>query len=136
MSIRIIVADDHMFMRKQLASLIDACEDMEVIAEAADGLMAVQRAGELRPDVVVMDVNMPGLNGIEATRQIVTASPLVKIIGVSMRCERQVVMAMLQAGAFGYILKDRTDKELVPAIFSVLSGAKYIGAGVETAAPT
>jgi DNA-binding NarL/FixJ family response regulator len=131
MSIKILIADDHMIMRKQLVSLIEVEADMEVIAEAEDGPTAVQLAKELLPDVVIMDINMPRLNGLGATRQIIADLPDVRVIVVSMRSERQMVMAMLHAGAFGYVLKDRSDKELTTAIRTVVAGGKYLSPGLE-----
>lgn len=129
MSIRVILADDQIIMRKQLASLIDVEGDMEVVGEAEDGLTAVQRTKEVLPDVVLMDVNMPGMNGVDATRQIVTALPAVKVIGVSMSSERQLVEAMLEAGASGYVLKDSSGQELANAIHQVVAGGEYMSDG-------
>jgi DNA-binding NarL/FixJ family response regulator len=129
-SIKIIIADDHMIMRKQLVSLIEVEAGMEIIAEAEDGKTVVQLTKDLLPDVVIMDINMPRLNGIEATRQILADSPDVRVIVVSMRSERQMVMAMLRAGSFGYVLKDRSGQELITAIRTVVAGKKYLSPGL------
>lgn len=100
--------------------------DLEVIGEADDGRMAVRLARELSPQVVIMDVGMPDLNGIEATRQVLAESPGVKVIGLSMHCDRRFVMNMLKAGASGYLLKDSAFEELATAIRMVLGGKMYL----------
>jgi len=126
MSIRIILADDHKIVRDGLRSLIEKEGDMEVIAEAADGRQAVQLAVELVPQVVFMDIAMPGLNGIEATRQIVTAAPLIKVIALSMHADKRYIMEMLKAGASGYLLKDCAFEEMCRAIRTVLANKTYL----------
>lgn len=100
--------------------------DLEVIGEADDGRMAVRLVRELSPQVVIMDVGMPDLNGIEATRQVLGESPGVKVIGLSMHCDRRFVMNMLKAGASGYLLKDSAFEELATAIRMVLGGKMYL----------
>jgi two-component system, NarL family, response regulator NreC len=105
LKIKVLLADDHQIMREGLASLLEKHPDLEVVAQAAEGRAAVDLARELRPNVVVMDIGMPGLNGIEATRQIVAAAPGVKVIALSVHTERPFVAGMLQAGASGYLLK-------------------------------
>lgn len=130
MTIRVLVADDHKILREGLRSLLESQDDMEVVAEAEDGRTAVGLARELKPDVVVMDVAMPDLNGIEATRQIVADSPNVAVIGLSMHSDRRFVAGMLSAGAYGYLLKDCTFDELVEAIRSVVAGRRYLSPAV------
>ncbi|MDD5643611.1 MAG: response regulator transcription factor, partial [Syntrophales bacterium] len=102
MAIKIILADDHKIVRQGLRNMLEQETDLEVIGEADDGRMAVRLVRELSPQVVIMDVGMPDLNGIEATRQVLAESPGVKVIGLSMHCDRRFVMNMLKAGASGY----------------------------------
>jgi two-component system response regulator NreC len=130
MSIRIIVADDHRIVRNGLRTLLNAEPDIEVIAEAENGRKTVQMVRELIPDVVVMDVTMPDLNGIEATRQIVSEFPQVKIIALSIHQHEQFVSGMLMAGASGYLLKDCSVEELTSAIRAATKGEFYLSPGV------
>lgn len=126
MSIRIMIADDHEIVRNGLRSLIEKELDMEVIAEADNGRSAVRLALELAPDVVIMDIAMPELNGIEATRQIISALPRIKVIALSMHADKRYVMEMLKAGASGYILKDNAYEELARAIRTALKNQTYL----------
>ena len=111
MSVRILLADDHRLVRQGLRSLIEKCSGMEVVAEAEDGREAVRRAREEQPDVVIMDIDMPGLNGMEATRQVIAALPGVRVIALSMHSDKRFVRGMLEAGAAGFLLKDCGLKE-------------------------
>jgi DNA-binding NarL/FixJ family response regulator len=126
MSIRIIIADDHNIVRDGLRSLIEKEPDIEVIAEAENGRTAVRIAMELTPEVVVMDIAMPDLNGIEATRQIIAALPGTKVIALSMHADKRYIMEMLKAGASGYILKDSAYEELISAIRTALNNRTYL----------
>jgi len=126
MSIRIMIADDHEIVRNGLRSLIEKELDMEVIAEADNGRDAVRLALELAPDVVIMDIAMPELNGIEAARQIISALPRIKVIALSMHADKRYVMEMLKAGASGYILKDNAYEELARAIRTALKNHTYL----------
>jgi DNA-binding NarL/FixJ family response regulator len=126
MSIRIILADDHRIIREGLRSLLEREPQMEVAAEADNGRAAVRLARELAPEVVVMDIAMPDLNGVEATRQIVAESPQVKVIALSMHADKRYVMEMLKAGASGYLLKDGAFEELARAIRAVLANKTYL----------
>jgi len=123
---RIILADDHKILRQGLRSLLDKQPGLEVVAEADDGRTAVERVRELKPDVVVMDIAMPDLNGIEATCRILEACPSVKIIGLSVHSDRQYVQEMLKAGASGYLLKDCGLNDLVSAIRAATAGQTYL----------
>lgn len=127
MTIRIILADDHQIVRDGLRSLLEKETDMEVIAEADNGRTTVQLVKDLGPDVVVMDVAMRDLNGIEATRQVVSSSPGVKVIALSMHSDKRFVEGMLGAGASGYLLKDSAFEDLARAIHAVHAGQTYIG---------
>ena len=126
MSIRILLADDHKMIRDGLRALIEKHRNMEIVGEAANGQTAVQLARKLSPEVVVIDIGMPDLNGIEAARRIAAFKPKPKIIGLSMHDDRRYVAQMLKAGASGYILKDSAFEELVRAIQSVVQGQTYL----------
>jgi DNA-binding NarL/FixJ family response regulator len=130
MSIRIILADDHKITRQGLHSLIDENEDMEVIAEAQNGREAVELAREMNPDVVIIDVSMPDLNGVEATRQIVQENPKIRVIALSMHSDTLFVSEMLKSGACGYLLKDCAFQELKQAIRSVIEGKAYLSPSI------
>jgi two-component system response regulator NreC len=130
MGIKIIVADDHRIVRNGLRKLLNAEPDIEVIAEAENGRKTIQLTRELSPDVVVMDITMPDLNGIEATRQILAEFPQVKIIALSMHNHEQFVTGMFMAGASGYLLKDCSVDELAAAIRAAAKGEIYLSPGV------
>jgi two-component system response regulator NreC len=130
MSIKIIIADDHQIVREGLSTLLAKEPDMEVVAEAENGRKVVQLAKELSPHIVIMDVNMPDLNGIEATRQILNASPAIRVIALSMHTDRRFVVNMLKAGASGYLLKDCAFEELSHAIRLVMANKTYLSPGV------
>jgi len=126
MSVKIILADDHRIMREGLRALLERESDIEVIAEADNGRTTVELARELNPDVVVIDIGMPDLNGIDATRQIVSESPAVKVIALSMHSDRKFVREMLSAGASGYLLKDSAFEELGAALATVINNQTYL----------
>ncbi|MFZ2410506.1 MAG: response regulator transcription factor [Candidatus Methanoperedens sp.] len=126
MTIRIVLADDHKMIRDGLRALIEKHKNMEVIGEASDGQIAVQTVKKLSPDVVVIDIGMPELNGIEATRQIKALKCNPRVIGLSMHADRRYVAQMMKAGASGYILKDSAFEELVQAIETVAKGRTYL----------
>ena len=126
MSIRIVLADDHNILREGLRLLIEKQADMEVVGEAENGRTAVELAHKLKPDIVVMDISMPDLNGIEATRQIVGRIEGVKVVALSMHSGREYVMDMLQAGVSGYILKESCPEDLARAIHLVAAGKTYL----------
>jgi DNA-binding NarL/FixJ family response regulator len=126
MGIRVLIADDHKIMLAGLRSLLEKQTDFDVVAEAENGRKAVQVAQEKKPDVVVMDVSMPDLNGIEATKQIIESLPETNVIALSMHSDKRFVMGMLRAGASGYLLKDCASQELATAIRQVAGGKKYL----------
>ena len=130
MSVKILLADDHRIMRSGLRSLLDKEPDMEVVAEAENGRMTVELARKLSPDVVLMDITMPDLNGIEASRQILAQVPDVKVVALSMHSDEQFVAEMLDAGASGYLLKDCAFEELCLAIRAVVANQHYLSPGV------
>ena len=126
MSTRILLADDHKIVREGLRALIEKQPGMEVVAEAENGRTAVELVKKLLPDVVIMDVAMPDLNAIEATRQILTQTPEAKVIALSMHSDRRFVVEMLRAGASGYLLKDCAFEELIHAIRAVVINRTYL----------
>jgi len=126
MGLRILLADDHQIVREGLRALIQEQEDMEVVAEAEDGRSAVRLGRELLPDVIIMDVSMPDLNGIEAARQVASELPGVKVIGLSIHSDRTLAEAMLRAGASGYLVKDCTIEELAAAIRGAVENQIYL----------
>ena len=130
MTIKILLADDHVVLRHGLCKSLQTEKDIEIIGQANDGHTAVKMARELSPDVIIMDISMPDLNGIEATRQIVKASPVSKIIGLSMHSAKKFILEMFKAGAMGYLLKDCEYDELINAIRTVASGKNYVSAAI------
>jgi DNA-binding NarL/FixJ family response regulator len=130
MSIRILLADDHKITRQGLRSLLEKQPDMEVVAEAEEGRTAVRLVRELLPDVVIMDVTMPDLNGIEATRQIIGKFGDIKIIALSMHSDTLFVSEMLKSGASGYLLKDCAFEELARAIRTVVANKTYLSPSI------
>jgi DNA-binding NarL/FixJ family response regulator len=130
MGIRIILADDHKIVLQGLKTLIEQEPDMEVVGEAEDGLRTVSMVRELIPHVVIMDIKMPDLNGIEATQQILSEVSEVKVIALSMYADRRFVANMLKAGACGYLLKDCAFEELAKAIRLVMSNKTYLSPGI------
>jgi DNA-binding NarL/FixJ family response regulator len=126
MSIKVLLVDDHALLREGLRSLLEKQPDVEVVGEADDGRRARELVAELSPDIVIMDVSMPKLSGIEATRQITDEFPAVRVIALSIHSRRRFVADMLSAGAAGYILKECLFDELVQAIQAVAAGARYL----------
>ena len=114
--IRVLVVDDHKAVREGLAGLLQSEPDIEVVGEAADGPQAIALAAELAPDVITMDVTMPGMSGIEATRIIVSRMPQAKVIGLSMHVDDSIATAMRKSGAVGYLTKDGPPEALLEAI--------------------
>lgn len=126
MSIKVLLVDDHTLIREGLRSLLEKQPEIEVVADVDDGRKAIEMTRELSPDIVIMDVTMPRLGGIEATRQIAAEFPAVKVIALSIHSKRRFVSDMLSAGAAGYILKECLFDELVQAIETVAAGGRYL----------
>jgi DNA-binding NarL/FixJ family response regulator len=127
MTIKIVIADDHPILREGLRGLLEKEEDMEVVGEAGTGNEAVQLAGRLHPDVIVMDINMPDMNGIEATRRILAEDPGKGVLVLSLESDRRFIVEALESGARGYVLKDSFFEELATAIRTVAAGDTYLG---------
>jgi two-component system response regulator NreC len=127
---RILLADDHTVMRAGLRLLLERQPDMAVVGESEDGRQAVEMADSLTPDVVVMDIAMPHLNGIEATRQIVSQHPKVSVIILSMHVDESYVMRALKSGARAYLLKDSAESDLIRAIRAVMEGKSFFSPAV------
>jgi DNA-binding NarL/FixJ family response regulator len=130
--IRVLVVDDHPLFRSGLTTLLSTVGDLEVVADAADGDTAVSRALELRPDVVLMDLNLPGTPGLEATRRIVAAAPECAVLVVSMVADDTTVAAAMRVGARGYLRKEASQEEVLAAIRTVAAGGAVFGPGVAT----
>ena len=126
MKTRILLVDDHKILRDGICSLVKGYDNMEVVGEAADGRSAIRLVQELNPDVVIMDISMPDLNGIDATRKIIADYPNVKIIALSMHYDKQFVSEIFKAGASGYLIKDSAFDELEHAVRIVMDGKTYI----------
>jgi DNA-binding NarL/FixJ family response regulator len=129
-TLRVLIADDYAAIRAALTRALQSQPDIEVVGEASDGYAAVRLAAKLRPDVVLMDVNMPGLDGIEATHRIVQEDPGVKVIGLSVHCFEFYARQMLDAGAHAYVLKDGDIDELIEVIEAVCRGQTYVSPAV------
>ncbi|MEM7397249.1 MAG: response regulator transcription factor, partial [Verrucomicrobiota bacterium] len=129
---RILIADDHIMFRQGLGSLIRAHRNYEVVAEASDGREAVELAEQRRPDIILMDISMPRLNGMDATTQILKQNKAIKIIALSMHREASLIGRMLESGASGFILKDSAFEEVEKAIETVLGGHIYLAPEITT----
>jgi two-component system response regulator NreC len=126
MAIRVLIADDHAVVRAGLRLLLDAADEIEVVGEAGSGEEAVRLSRSLKPDVVLMDVVMPGMNGIEATAPALEAAPGAKVLVLSMQDDPRYVREAFEAGATGYVLKEAADSEVVQAVREVAAGNRYV----------
>lgn len=133
--LRVLLADDHAIMRDGLVSLINSQEDMRVVAEASDGAGAIEGVERTNPDVVIMDVSMPGMNGIEATRILKTEHPQVKVLVLTAYDNQGYLRQLLEAGATGYVSKNLAARELIHAIRIVARGETYIDPAIASSAP-
>ncbi len=128
--IKVLIADDHKIVRDGLKTLLESQSDIEIVGETMDGRATVKAVESLSPDIVIMDIAMPQLNGIEATRQIVSDHPDTKVVALSMHSEKRFVREMLQAGASAYLLKDCAFEELVIAINAVRDNKHFLSPGI------
>ena len=131
--IHILLADDHAVVRQGFKMILAAQPDMEIVGEAGNGREALDLAGQLQPDVIVMDVAMPELNGIEATRRIADLSPRSRVLALSMHKDSVYVREILRAGARGYLLKDSIASDLLAAVRAIARGEGYLSPGVSDA---
>lgn len=132
MSIKVLLVDDHAILRDGLRLLIESQSDMEVVGEAENGQTAIDNALKLRPDVIIMDVAMPDMNGIEASSQILAEMPDVKILALSMHSDREYVMDMIKVGVSGYMEKECVADELIRAIHTVAANETYLTPKIAT----
>lgn len=123
---KVLIAEDHGVIRQGLRALIEAEPEMEVVGEAQDGLEVVELAEQLSPDVILMDISMPNLNGVEATRFIHQSHPDIRIVALSVHFDKHFVMKMLRAGAFGYVLKSYLFDEVLRALGTISAGQRYL----------
>ncbi|HVM97715.1 MAG TPA: response regulator transcription factor [Candidatus Acidoferrales bacterium] len=133
--VRVLLVDDHTVVRRGLRRILESVPDIEVVGEVGDGAAAVGAASSLSPDVVIIDLSLPGLNGIQATKRIVNEQPAVNVLMLSMHAEEQYVEQSLAAGAKGYLVKDADDNDVVGAVLTVASGSDELvhpGAGRST----
>ena len=128
--IRVLVVDDFDAWRRFVCSALQKNPELQIVGEASDGLEAVQRASELLPDLIVLDLGLPKLNGIEAARRIRTMSSKSKILFVSQESSADVIEAALAAGGLGYVLKTRAEMDLLPAVKAVLEGRRFVSSGL------
>ncbi|MEI6775796.1 MAG: response regulator transcription factor [Chloroflexales bacterium] len=129
-NIRVLLAEDHTIVRKGLRSLLDAEVNIEVVGEADDGRQAIQKAQQFQPDVVLMDITMPVLNGLEATRQIKKLLPQIRVLVLTVHTSEEYIFQILQAGAAGYVVKQAAVEELIAAIMAVSQGNAFISPSV------
>ena len=131
--IRVLLADDHAVVRQGFRMILGAQSDLEIVGEAGNGREAVELAAELKPDVVVMDVTMPELNGIEATRRVTAENPHIRVVALSMHKDSVYVREILRAGARGYLLKESVADDLVAAVRAVAAGEGYLSPAISNA---
>lgn len=124
--LRVLLADDHRIVREGIRKLVENCRDIEVVGEAEDGFSAIKLAEELSPDIIVMDISMPNLNGLDAIRLILEKLPGVRIIVLSMHADRRFVAEALKAGAMGYLVKSNAFEQMLKAIAAVVAGHTYL----------
>lgn len=128
--IKVLLADDHIIFRDGIRSILENEADIEIIGEADDGLRAIQLTEELQPDIVLMDLTMDELNGIEATKLIKKNNPDIRVIALSMHLNRQIIVQALEAGVSGYVVKDASRTELVQSINAVHRGKQFLSSDV------
>ena len=124
--IRVLIADDHAIVRNGISRMLEDQEDIEIVGEAADGQETIQKVRETAPDVILLDISMPGMNGLDATKQLKAINPEVRILILTMHAEEQYAPRLMKAGAMGYVTKHAPLKELVKAIHEIKSGRRFI----------
>ena len=128
--INILLVDDHQILRDGLRNIIQKKSNLNIVGEASNGREAIKLCAKLKPDVVITDISMDGLNGIEATRQIVKDYPEIKVIGLSMHANKKFIQSMFKAGGYGYLLKDGDSDELITTINAVIQNRKYLSKSI------
>jgi DNA-binding NarL/FixJ family response regulator len=128
--IKIVLVDDHQMLRDGLKNIIQKKSNLEIVGEASNGREAIKICANLKPDVVITDISMEGLNGIEAAKQILKEYPNTKIIGLSMHANKKFIQGVFKAGGYGYLLKDGDSSELITAITSVMHNKKYLSKNI------
>jgi DNA-binding NarL/FixJ family response regulator len=126
--IRVLIADDHTLVRESLVNVLDASGECKVVAQASDGLAAVEQALRMRPDVAIVDISMPGLNGVEVVRRLKSELPATRTLVLTMHEDEEYVLHVVRAGASGYLLKDSPISELISAVKQLHAGKAYFGA--------
>lgn len=126
MSVRVLLVDDHTMLREALRIMLDKEEGIEVVGELGDGKNILEAVAKISPDVIVMDVSMPTINGIEATRELIKMNPRTRVVALSAFGYKQFIMEMMDAGALAYVIKSAAGEQLVRAIFSVVRGDTYL----------
>jgi two-component system response regulator NreC len=134
--VRVLLVDDHTVVRRGLRKILESTDEIEVVGEIGDGAKAVAETASLGPDVVVMDVGLPGINGIEATRQILTKAPKTQVLILSMHADEQYIRQSVAAGAKGYLLKDADDQDLVSAVLALRRGESHFSNPLASAMTT
>ncbi len=130
MAIKVLIVDDHQLFREGLANLIGGSDEIEIIAEAENAGQAIEMTSKLNPDVIIMDIGLPKINGIEATKILKKKYPNIKIIALSMHSDKHYIKGMLEAGASGYLLKNSTHNQVMDAVKSVYNGKKYLSSTI------
>lgn len=130
MSIRILVADDHQLFRKGIVKLFSASPQIEIVDQAENGQEAIEKAKKLKPDIVIMDLSMPVINGVDATRILHKELPEIRVLALSMHCDKHYIKEALEAGVSGYLFKNCTYDQLIEAINTVYQGEKYLSAKI------
>jgi two-component system, NarL family, response regulator NreC len=130
--LRVLLADDHGLVRRGMRTLLETQADVQVVAEASEGLEALRMCGELRPDLLILDIGMPNLNGIDVAERALALHPTARVIMLSMHSDESYVLRALASGARAYLLKDATDEDLLPAVRAVASGKCYFSPAIST----
>jgi len=130
-SLRVLVVDDFEAFRRVVASILQKQPELQIIREVSDGLEAVQRAQELQPDLILLDIGLPNLNGIEAANRIRQVAPGARIVFVTQNSDKEIVAAALSTGAYGYVLKKDAGRELLTGVARVLGGNYFVSSGIE-----
>ena len=131
----VLIVDDHQMIRESISSLLRKYSDFRVIGQAAEGAQAIQEVAELKPDVVILDINLPQVSGPEAAREMLSLQPTLKILAVSIYSDRPLIDSMIQSGAAGFILKDFLFEELIAGMNAVTNGRRFYCSKLDNAAP-